>query len=421
VKLFDNSNGGGVLNGGKAPSFDTKGKAYCVTSIVTYHWNSGLGKTPGTIGLTGTSKVGPFKAVGSAGQGGARNVNWTATVATTTPVVIDGTYSCADSDPATWSQNPQTGGKGFCIVYGVSAAGAAARTPPKVTATISTKVGAPVIGGAGAGKGGGKFSIRVTPDSGKPPLTVTFALAAPKIVQWRVDFGDGLFKTGFGQPPASLVHTYQREGDFKPKLTVLASQGGKASSATTSLSVHDAPLISLIANPPSGSPPLDVIFALSTTVQNITTWSLDFGDGQRTGGGGTPPAKVTHTYKKAGTFKPQLAVKPGAYALVYTVAQVTVGGGTPLPLGMTATPVSGKHPLTVRFALTTNIPGGVASWEVIFGDGARTSGQGAPPPAVSHIYAKAGNYAAFLVIAQQQQYGGVQYTFPRGGLAVSVG
>jgi len=32
-------------------------------------------------------------------------------------VILNGTYTCQDSDPASWSQNPQTGGKGFCIVY----------------------------------------------------------------------------------------------------------------------------------------------------------------------------------------------------------------------------------------------------------------------------------------------------------------
>src|SRR5438128_2690382 len=51
IKLFDNSNTGGVLNGGAAPNFGTKGQTYCLDSIVTYHWNNGLGATPGTVGL----------------------------------------------------------------------------------------------------------------------------------------------------------------------------------------------------------------------------------------------------------------------------------------------------------------------------------------------------------------------------------
>jgi PKD repeat protein len=251
---------------------------------------------------------------------------------------------------------------------------------------------------------------------------VTFAIASPKVVQWRLDYGDGLFKTGFGQPPGTISHTYSKQGDFKPKLTVIATATAKtASIATTSVSVHAAPLISLVANPTSGGPPLDVVFSLSTTVQNIATWGVDFGDGAKAGGAGNPPAKLYHTYKKAGAYKPQFAVKPGQNALVYTVAQVTVGGGNAPVLSMAATPSSGTHPLAVRFALQTSIPQELVSWEVIFGDGSRASGQGPPPASVSHTYAKAGTYAAFFVVAQQQKYGGVQYTFPKGGLAIKVG
>jgi PKD repeat protein len=90
-------------------------------------------------------------------------------------------------------------------------------------------------------------------------------------------------------------------------------------------------------------------------------------------------------------------------------------------LSITAAPSSGKHPLGVRFTLRTSIPAELVSWEVIFGDGTRATGQGAPPASVTHTYAKAGRYAAYLVVAQQQRYGGVQYTAPRGGLAISVG
>jgi PKD repeat protein len=174
-------------------------------------------------------------------------------------------------------------------------------------------------------------------------------------------------------------------------------------------------------SPTSGAPPLAVTFQLATSVQNVASWGIDFGDGEKGGGQGDQPKVVYHTYKKAGTYKPQFAVKPGQYALVYTVAQITVGGGTAPVLSITAAPTSGKHPLAVKFTLTTSIPAELVSWEVIFGDGSGRTGQGPPPASVTHTYAKAGTYAAYLVIAQQQQYGGVQYTAPRGGLALSVG
>ena len=121
LKLFDNSNGQGVLNGGKPPTFSTRGKAYCLASITTYHWNTGTGMVPGTIGLNVIAgmggrgvTLGPLPAVGSAGSNGAPNVNWTATAAV--PIVISGLYSCVDSSPATWSANRASRGKGFCTV-----------------------------------------------------------------------------------------------------------------------------------------------------------------------------------------------------------------------------------------------------------------------------------------------------------------
>jgi hypothetical protein len=131
VTLFNSSNVFGVLNGGSPPSFTTANAKYpgvqfwCLNQITTYHWNNGAGSTPGTIGLGSTllslypgvsGTVTPIKATGSSGQGGAQNVNWTVNFPATKPVVIAGGYYCKDSDPATWSQNQQSGGKGFCSV-----------------------------------------------------------------------------------------------------------------------------------------------------------------------------------------------------------------------------------------------------------------------------------------------------------------
>jgi hypothetical protein len=133
ITLFDNSNGGGVQNGGKPAVFSTKGKTYCLSSLTTYHWNNAKGATPGTIGLSvlaGSGKgstVGPLAATGSAGQGGVANANWTAVAGQ--PLVLNGTYACRDSDPATWAQNAASRGAGFCTVS-VTAAVPLKPTPP---------------------------------------------------------------------------------------------------------------------------------------------------------------------------------------------------------------------------------------------------------------------------------------------------
>ena len=258
--------------------------------------------------------------------------------------------------------------------------------------------------------------------AGKPPLAVTFALAAPKVAQWRVDFGDGLFKTGFGQPPASLAHTYAKAGDFKPRLTVLSAQGAAPQSATTSVSVQATPLISMIATRRPEPAARGHLQALDLGAEHH-----DLGDRLRRRRQGrrrraTRRQVVYHTYKKAGTYKPQFAVKPGQYALVYTVAQVTVGGGTAPVLALTATPDLRQAPARGEVHAHDDDPGASSSRGRSSSETAPARrGQGAPPASVSHTYAKAGTYAAFLVVAQQQKYGGVQYTAPRGGLAVSVG
>ncbi len=426
IKLLDNSNGGGVLGGGKQPSFITKGVSYCLMQLITYHWNNGQGAKPGSIGLNGSAgaKLGPWPASGSAGQGNAANVNWTANVSTPTkPVVINGVYSCVDSDPATWSQDVQSHGTGFCQVYVVKAVTSQAATTPKTKASAkaSAKPTKPASNSPAAAKcKGTKLSLRATPDNGMPPLKVTFAMCSPKSVQWRIDYGDGKSKVAIGTPPTSITHTYATAGGYKPRLTTIASQAATTSSSVSTNVSVGAALMSLSANPASGASPLKVTFGLATTVTNITSWTLDFGDGQNTAGGGKPPASVSHTYGKDGTYKATFSVKPGAYALVYTVAQITVGSGTPPILGVTATPTSGTHPLAVKFTIGTTIPGVIVSWVMKFGDGYQQQGNGKPPASVSHTYSKKGTFLAYLLVSQQQQYGGVQYVVPRNGLAIQV-
>lgn len=127
VNVFNNTNGGGVSNGGTPAKFTTHGKAYCLTYIYHYHWNNGVGPTPGKIGLTQTAgpaglpKTIMLPALGSTGSNNAKNVNWYADVPQTPPTVIDGSYVCTDSSPSTWSANSYTGGAGFCQVEGVPA------------------------------------------------------------------------------------------------------------------------------------------------------------------------------------------------------------------------------------------------------------------------------------------------------------
>jgi PKD repeat protein len=270
-------------------------------------------------------------------------------------------------------------------------------------------------GGGGGGAGGGgqatsKVKLSAKPDTGKPPLAVTFTIKSPKGIAWRIDFGDGKGQGAQGSPPKTLTHTYAKEGDFKPTLRV-QTDASTAYNGATSVMVHLKQLIALTVQPPSGKAPLKVAFSLETSVQKPSEWDLDFGDGTPPArGSGEPPATVSHTYAKDGSYKATLAIKPGSLSLIATFATVTVGGGTPPVLAIKAKPTSGKVPLKVTFTTVENVPPKVVSWKIDFGDHTQAaSGQGAPPATITHTFAKKGTFRVYLFVAQQQQYGGVQY------------
>jgi len=156
VTLFDNTNADKVKSGATSPTFNTNGKAYCLTYIQTYHWNSGKGSSPGQIGVTrsggplggfgGQPAKSRFAAQGSAGDNDVANENWYADVPTAHPTLLDGSYTCYDSSPTTWSFNASSAG-GFCIVYAdpaVPPGTAAATTTTSISSTTTTlKAAAP--------------------------------------------------------------------------------------------------------------------------------------------------------------------------------------------------------------------------------------------------------------------------------------
>lgn len=117
--LCNNTNPGDVQNQPTPRNMAcTFGQPVHVTQIVTYHWNNGRGKPPGTLALrsNATGQVyGPFPAMGTAGSRGAPNVNWVANVNICLP---PGGYMILDSDWATWSMNAQSAYRGFVIVRG---------------------------------------------------------------------------------------------------------------------------------------------------------------------------------------------------------------------------------------------------------------------------------------------------------------
>ncbi|HNQ16198.1 MAG TPA: tetratricopeptide repeat protein, partial [Pyrinomonadaceae bacterium] len=116
--VLNNGNVYGVSNGPTSPTRFTTNRPFVVTYIQTYHWNNGRGTSrPGTIALKASNGTtyGPYQARGTPGQGGVPNANWEIKPNVTIPA---GTYTIIDSDPGTWSQNSQSGGRGFAVLKG---------------------------------------------------------------------------------------------------------------------------------------------------------------------------------------------------------------------------------------------------------------------------------------------------------------
>lgn len=112
VAVSNTDNIGGVKNGPTAPTTFTINVPHLITYIRDYHWNNAKGDTPGTIALKDQKGVvyGPWQAKGTDGMGGVKNANWEVYPNVVIPA---GTYTIIDSNPATWAQNQESGGRGM--------------------------------------------------------------------------------------------------------------------------------------------------------------------------------------------------------------------------------------------------------------------------------------------------------------------
>jgi hypothetical protein len=111
-----------VQNAPKEAAFFSIDRPTGISKIRTYHWNDGLGQAPGTIGIMDQEGniFGPWQAKGEKGSGGVADAFW---VVSPNIDLKNGEYTVIDSDPATWSQNSETGGRGMTSVWGHSNSG----------------------------------------------------------------------------------------------------------------------------------------------------------------------------------------------------------------------------------------------------------------------------------------------------------
>jgi cytochrome c len=231
------------------------------------------------------------------------------------------------------------------------------------------------------------------PKTGQAPLPVAFSAngsdAEGAALTYSWDFGDG--GTSLRQNPD---HTYGEPGTYTAKVTVKDPKGATGT-ATVEIVVTDppgnvAPTVEAAGDPTAGKPPLAVQFSAagSDPDGDPLTYAWDFGDG-----GTSLLQNPSHTYNNNGTYTAKVTVSDGRGGTATDTVVVTVGNRAPT-VELTATPTSGKAPLTVSFSAAGSDPDGDAlTYAYDFGDGKTATGRTS-----THKYSKAGVYTAKVTV-----------------------
>lgn len=168
--------------------------------------------------------------------------------------------------------------------------------------------------------------------------------------------------------------------------------------------------------PSSGNAPLTVK-CTDSSLGSPTLFSYNFGDG--TNASGPSPS---HTYRFPGTYNITLTItkfnRTSASVMSSTTTKVGVVKVTGIPFvrpvaGFTASPVTGRAPLTVKF--TDQSTGNPAFYNYDFGDGVNVTG-----PEPSHTYRLPGTYNVTLTVTKFDAVNGtvVMDQLTRNGLIV---
>jgi len=227
-------------------------------------------------------------------------------------------------------------------------------------------------------------AFSATPTVGSMPLTVSFTDQSTGFpTAWTWNFGDR--NTSKEKNP---VHTYNKSGKYTVTLTVSNANGSNTLTKSSYIYVSNVlapPVTGYFASPASGSLPLKVSFTDQST-GSPTAWRWAFGDGNT-----SKEKNPVHTYNKSGRYTVTLTASNanGSNALTKS-GHVVVSSVLAAPVAsFSASPISGKAPLTVGF--TDQSTGSPTSWKWAFGDG-NTSTEMNPV----HTYNKSGLYSVTL-------------------------
>jgi len=146
-----------------------------------------------------------------------------------------------------------------------------------------------------------------------------------------------------------------------------------------------APFVNFSAEPTEGKAPLTVVFTDKST-KSPTKWKWDFGDGTT-----STKQNPMHKYSKVGSYTVKLTATNAKGSNTATKTDYIKVVTKPVA-SFSATPTSGKAPLTVKFTdKSTGIP---TKWKWSFGDGTISREQN---PA--HQYLQEGKYKVTLTVS----------------------
>ncbi|MFH1591736.1 MAG: PKD domain-containing protein [archaeon] len=139
------------------------------------------------------------------------------------------------------------------------------------------------------------------------------------IVSYDWDFGDGQSASG-----VTVTHAYTATGTYTVTLTV-TDDDGDSDSDFAFVTVEDLPVTAqIIANPISGSAPLDVSFKGIGTGDAPLTYTWYFGDGTSP----LPTPFIHHVFQKGGIYTVRLVVEDADGDTAEAYATITVGSST---------------------------------------------------------------------------------------------
>ena len=235
-------------------------------------------------------------------------------------------------------------------------------------------------------------AFSATPTSGAAPLKVQFTDKSTPFpytdkntgisTSWKWSFGDGTYSTV--QYPA---HTYGKAGNYTISLTVKNAKGSDTKTIKNYIVANElkAPVAAFSASQTSGKALLTVKFTDKST-GSPASWKWSFGDGSS-----SFVQNPTHKYSKSGKYTVSLTVKNDKGSNTVTKTDyIQVMIDKPIAV-FSASPTSGKAPLTVIFTdKSTGIP---TKWQWSFGDGSSSFIQNP-----THKYSKTGKYTVSLTV-----------------------